>query len=598
MTVKEQTLAEALNLPASIAEILLQRGVDTPEKAEAFLNPSLEHLASPHTFDQMQIAVDRLLRAVRTEQPIAIYADRDVDGLTGLAVLVRTLRTLGGHVVWGSPMKGRGLEREVLERLIGSSAQVMVLVDCGTGEHKELEWLKSKDVDVIVADHHRFGPTLPEAFAWIHPQAERHAERGVRNAEEGILNKENLIPHAESRVPHDVALPAGCVMAFKLAQAVWISFLGTQDPERMDYFLFSHLDLIAMGLLADRMPLRGENRIMVWHGLRRLAYTRKVGLSALTRFFRLGPRSTPLTVREVNWQLIPILNAGGRLGRPDITADLLLTEDPDVARDCIDGLLGLNSQRRAAQDASLASFEKAVLDQCVVTTDPVLVAMAKGLEPSVTGLAAQALVRKYGRPTFLFVDQGAECVGSGRGLPGFDLYSWVETHCERVVKYGGHQGAVGLTIRTEDFQTFKECLLKSAQEATAALDPTKPITDHADISTKVEAQVRLRELDERWWTSLGRLAPFGTGNPMPLFEITDIGSIEPVIRRRSKLPPSDFILRSGPAELHAEFEEGKAPKEGESLGFGRWSVVGYPLPVKKSSLEFSWMITKYGRTHG
>src|SRR5262249_29247138 len=162
----------------------------------------------------------------------AIYADRDVDGLTGLAVLARSLRTLGGTVVWGSPMKGRGVDRAVLERLVASGAKVMVLVDCGTGEHAELEWLAAQGIDVIVADHHRFSEPRPPALAWIHP--------GVLETDAGEV-------------------PAGCVMAFKLAHALWQTFLGDEDPERMDYFLFSHLDLISMGILADRMPLHGEN---------------------------------------------------------------------------------------------------------------------------------------------------------------------------------------------------------------------------------------------------------------------------------------------------------------------------------------------------
>ncbi len=580
-------LAEALKLPRSIADVLIQRGLDTPEKAGAFLDPSLDRLGSPHLFGQMQIAVERLLTAVRAEQPVAIYADRDVDGLAGLAVLVRTLRSLGGTVIWGSPVKGRGLEREVLERLARSEAKVMVLVDCGTGEHAELEWLKSQGIDVIVADHHRFTAIRPPAFAWIHP---------------------------ETLENNDGEPPAGCVMAFKLAHAVWISFLGHDDPERMDYFLFSHLDLIAMGLLADRMPLRGENRILLWHGLRRLAYSRKVGISSLTRFFRLTPRSGPLSVREVNWQLIPILNAGGRLGRPEVTAELLITEDPDVARDCIDQLLALNSQRRAAQDASLASFEKAVLEQCSLETDPVLVALARDVEPSVTGLAAQSLVRKYGRPAFLFVRQGNECVGSGRGMPGFDLFAWIEAHQEWIVKYGGHQGAVGLTIRAADFETFRTRLIGTAREALAALDPALVVINHADVSSRVEAIVALEELDEFWWLSLGRLAPFGTGHPMPLFQIQGVETIVPVVRKRSKKPVEEFILKSGICEIRAKFEEPSpqpSPEKGEGAsvdtlsllgrgikGEGPWDLIGYPTAVSKSSREFTWTIRNMWRSNG
>src|SRR4051812_40229155 len=195
------TLESAIALPPSIEQVLAQRGFDTPEKIDALLNPSLNHLESPHAFADMAIAVRRLLDAVQAEQPIAIYADRDVDGLSGLAVLVRSLRSLGGRVVWGSPVKGRGLERAVLERLIQSGAKVMVLVDCGTGEHAELAWLKSQGIDVIVADHHRFTDIRPEAFAWIHPGT-------LKNGGD----------------------PAGCVMAFKLAHAIWISFLGESDP--------------------------------------------------------------------------------------------------------------------------------------------------------------------------------------------------------------------------------------------------------------------------------------------------------------------------------------------------------------------------------
>jgi single-stranded-DNA-specific exonuclease len=555
------------SLPLSIAQVLAGRGLAAPEQAAAFLEPELSQLSSPHAFSQMETAVNRLLAAVKAEQPIAIYADRDVDGLTGLAILVRTIRTIGGSVVWGSPMKGRGLEREVLERLV-ESAKVMVLVDCGTGEHAELEWLQSKNIDVIVADHHRFTETRPPALAWIHP---------------GTLEKN----HGST--------PAGCVMAFKLAQAIWLSFLGPNDPERMDYFLFSHLDLVCMGILADRMPLLGDNRILVWHGLRRLAYSRKTGLASLMRFFRLLPRSTPLSVREVSWQIIPILNAGGRLGRPDLTAELLITEDADVARDCIDQLLALNTRRRAAQDESLSFFEKAVLEQCSIESDKVLVALAQGLEPSVTGLAAQALARKYGRPAFLFVDQGEHSVGSGRGLSGVDLFAWVETHQECVVKFGGHQGAVGLTLRTADFATFRSRLLTTA-DGHAKSQGQRATDDAADISDTVQAKVALEALDEFWWLSLKQLAPFGTGNPMPLFEVNSIESIQPVKRHRSKDPVIAWVIKSGTCEINAHCEDGACERvlaDLENLKqdpTGPWTVIGYPVAVKKTDREFTWMI--------
>lgn len=551
--------------PPSLQRVLKSRGFDA--NLDAFLNPTLEHLASPHQFGQMEAAVQRLLLAVRLEQPVAIYADRDVDGLTGLAILVRTLRSLGGQAVWGSPTKGRGVDRDVLEKLLGSGAKVIVLVDCGTGEFKEIEWLANQGVDVIVADHHRLFGEKPPAFAWIHPQ---------------------------TLEDQSGAMPAGCVMAFKLAQAIWLSFLGQNDPERMDYFLFSHLDLVCLGILADRVPLKGENRTLVWHGLRRLAYSRKLGIAALTRFFRLTPRSGPLTVREVSWQLIPILNAGGRLGRPDITAELLITEDADVARNCIDDLLALNTQRRAAQDKSLAAFEEAVLSQCTVDADPVLVAMAEGLEPAVTGLAAQALVRKYNRPVFLFVRQEEEAVGSGRGLPGCDLFAWVQQQEAYLVKFGGHQGAVGLTLRPNDLPMFRERLLVLAASG-AALDSAVNLDSaHGEISAQIEAELLLEEMNELWWTTVQQMGPYGMGHPLPLFQINDVEVVPPVKKRRSKRPPKELILKSQTLEVMAEFETDQATPPPLDAG-GLWTVVGYPVPVRKDDRKFIWKIRNLWR---
>ena len=572
--------AAALQLPPSIAQVLWHRGIRTEQEATAFLSPALEQLGSPHAFPQMTRAVDRLLKAVRAEEPIAIYADRDVDGLTGLAILARTLRSVGGQVIWGSPVKGRGLERPVLERLIQTSrAKILVLVDCGTAEHTELAWLAGQGMDVIIADHHRLTGERPPALAWIHP--------GVMDTEDGQA-------------------PAGCVMAFKLAQAIWLSFLGPDDRERLDYFLFSHLDLVAMGVLADRVSLTGENRILVWHGLRRLACSRKVGVAALTRFFRLTPRSEPLTVREVTWQLIPILNAGGRLGHPELTAELLMTEDPDAAYECIDRLLALNTRRREAQDKSLIYFEKAVLEQCAVDSDPVLIALADGLEPSVTGLAAQALVRKYGRPTFLFVRQGAETVGSGRGTAGVDLFQWVETHQHWLVKYGGHQGAVGLTVRTEDFAAFRGHLLKTAHAAFAANHTVLSLGRALEVSPEIEAEVSLPELDAYWWISYERLGPFGQGHPQPLFKLTGVDAIAPVTRRKSKRPAQEIVLKGDTSERRAQLDDEQLTARARDIISqiqkdavpGPWVVVGYPSAARRSEKTFKWVMVDLWRRHG
>jgi len=524
-------------LPPSLRKVLQARGYTTSEGIDRLLQPPLD--LPSFTVPDMGKAVERLRAIIQAEDAVAIYADRDVDGLSGMAILARTLKTLGARVHWGSPLHGRGLERAVLERLVQSGAKVMILVDCGTGEAVELAWLAAQGIDVIIADHHRVQSEIPVAWAWIHP---------------GMTVKE----HSES--------PCGTVMAFKLAEALWRTFIDPADPERLHYFLYDHLDLVALGILADRVPLVGENRMLVWHGLRRLANTRKEGLAALLRFFRI--KGNPVTVRQATWQIIPLLNAAGRLGQPEQAANLLLTEDSWAARECIDALLGLNTARRRAQEASVLQFEKTVLEQCAVDKDLVLVATARDLEPAVTGLAAQSLVQKYGRPAFLFVEQGDDLVGSGRGTPDVDLFQWIEKHQDLLLKFGGHQGAVGLTVRKSDFPALREGLLKSAIEKDAGPDLQ---------GRQAEAEAHLDEAGPEWWESLQSLEPFGQGFEIPAFELTHIEGVMP----RSKRSPTKVMLKRGdfswPAELPASAQ---VPKR----------IVAIPQATPKEEFPFKWLI--------
>ena len=551
------------SLPPSLLQVLHRRGHKTLAQIDRILAPSLD--LSSFSVTDMDKAVLRLRLAIRREEPIALYADRDVDGLSGLAILVRSLRTLGADTFWGSPLEGRGLERPVLETLAQTGAKVMILVDCGTGETTEIKWLASLGIDVIVADHHRMLAERPPAFAWIHPQACASPPAPLPLGEGG--------PDAKRRGTGEAETPCGAVMAFRLAEGLWRSFIGPSDPERLQYFLFAHLDLVALGILADRVPLTGENRALVWHGLRRLAKTRKEGLASLLRFFRI--KGEVVTVRQATWQIIPLLNAAGRLGKPHWATDLLITEDPVTARACIDALLGLNTERRKAQTASVDHFEKTVLEQCQVDKDPVLIVAARdlpagqaGLEPSVTGLAAQSLVQKYGRPAFLFVEQGEDLVGSGRGTPDVDLFGWIERHQDLLVKFGGHQGAVGMTVRKSDFPALREGLFKSAQERAPGFAPG-PV--------EPEAEIELREAGPEWWENLQRLEPFGQGFEIPAFELRGVDEVAV----RSKRSPTKVMLKQGAIAWPGEFLNSTGRPQ---------RIIATPQATPKDDFPFKWMI--------
>lgn len=284
------------------------------------------------------------------------------------------------------------------------------------------------------------------------------------------------------------------------------------------------------------------------------------------RFFRL--KGDSISVRQASWQIIPLLNAAGRLGQPQWAVNLLLTEDPQVARQSIDALLGLNATRRKAQEESSILFEKSVIEQCALETDKVLVATARGLEPSVTGPAAGAIVEKYGRPAFLFVEQGDELVGSGRGTKDIDLFVWVEKHAELLVKFGGHQGAVGMTVKKCDYPALREGLLRSAEDKNAKR-ATRVRT--AEVPLDVDAA------GKDWWESLRTLEPFGEGFELPAFELTSLEGILP----RSKRSTTKVMLKRGgfswPAELpHAD----GIPQK----------IVAVPQPTPKEEHPFVWAI--------
>src|SRR4051812_26574845 len=196
--------AAAKSFLPSIESILRRRGVESALERDALLTPALDQLGAPDLFPQMAQAVQRLLQAIQREEPIALYADRDVDGLTGLAILARSVRTLGGQVVWGNPLSGRGVERAVLETLLAARPSVLIFIDCGSGEKEELTWLASQGIDVIVADHHRLSEQLPPAFAWIHPgmrSAVAPAEAGAQSLD---VSLDSGSPHDRRPGPPDV----------------------------------------------------------------------------------------------------------------------------------------------------------------------------------------------------------------------------------------------------------------------------------------------------------------------------------------------------------------------------------------------------------
>src|SRR5437762_3501813 len=427
-------LAAELRIPEALAAILVQRGLASPESAKAFLRPDLERLTDPHDWADMEVAVELVARAVREQQPILVHGDYDVDGQCASAMLTRILRSAGGTVFPFVPHRIRdgydfGPAGLAEARRVG--AKLIITCDCGITAVEAVRAARAAGIAVIVTDHHLPGNALPPASAVLDP---RRAD----------------CPSADKDL-------CGTGVAFKLAQAL-VPALGL-SPHLPLHFL----DLVALATVADVVPLTGENRILVRHGLKLLAESHWTGVRALVE--TAGLAGKPIRSGHVGFILAPRLNAAGRIGDANDGLRLLLSDDPQEAAAIARELETLNA-RRQALDQRILDEAVELAERVLRPEDRALVLAADAWHPGVIGIVASRLVERYGRPTFLIGwEEGSEVGrGSGRSVPGFDLHAALHRVGHHLEKYGGHTMAAGLTIRRERYDAFRVAFLAVAGE--------------------------------------------------------------------------------------------------------------------------------------
>jgi single-stranded-DNA-specific exonuclease len=477
-------LSEALNLPLPLAALLVQRGLTTADDARAFLRPELARLGDPLRLAGMAAAVEIIVATVRGGGTILVHGDYDVDGQCATALLVRTLRAAGARVHGFVPHRirdGYDFGAAGLAEAQRLGAALIVTCDCGITAVDAVAAARAAGRRVVVTDHHLPGPTLPAADAVIDPQQPGDAS--------------------------GMQMLAGTGVAFKLAQAL-AGPLGL--PEHFCWYL---LDLVALATIADVVPLVGENRILVKHGLRLLVDSRWAGVRALLRATGVNPAE--LRAGQVGFVVAPRLNAAGRLADATLGLRLLLTDDDTEAATLARQLEELNRERQA--------LDQAILDQALRQVeeryrDPerhrALVLAADGWHPGVVGIVASRLVERHGRPTFMVALDGEIGKGSGRSVERFDLHAALAESSDLLERWGGHRMAAGLTIRRERLDAFRERFV-----ATAARQLT--ITDlgpEQRVDLELTADAVSDDL-ERW----GRhLEPCGMGNPAPVFGMRQV----------------------------------------------------------------------------
>ena len=482
---ESSALAEALEVSETTARVLVRRGYGDLEKARAFLAGELPG-HDPLLLGDMTGACEAIRRAIAVGRKICVHGDYDADGICATALAVLVLRELGADVSWHLPSRfeeGYGLRGETLSRLADEGCGLVLTVDCGITAVEEVAHARELGLDVVVTDHHRPGDDLPEC------------------------------PVVATR-PSDYPFPelCGTGVVYKLGEAL----LGA-DNER----LTRHLDLVALATISDVVPLMDENRALALAGLRALARTQKPGLRALMRVARVDPAM--VDEGSVGFRLAPRINAAGRLSRPGAALDLLLTEDSDEAGRLAHQLEELNRERQGIEDRILrAALAKVDEWPDALRRRRGYVLADEGWHEGVIGIVASRLVERFHRPVVLVAGTDGEWKGSGRSTSAFDLHGALSACSEHLERFGGHRAAAGLSIRPENVEAFAEAFAAHANDV---------LTDEELQSlTVVDAVVAGGELTLQLCGELGRLAPFGLGNPgvtllLPACELRDLGAV-------------------------------------------------------------------------
>jgi len=498
-----------------IARLLSRKGFQSTDEVQNFLRPRLSSLSDPFLLPQMGAAVSRIFAALDSHERIVLFGDYDVDGVTSLALLAEMLRAYGGTPELFLPLRmeeGYGLSRESVQRCLEECRpQLLIAIDCGTASANEISELKNRGVDVIVLDHHEPKSRLPDCVAIVNPKA-------------------------DSASPFHYLCSVGIV--FKLCHAL----LKTRPLP--DFDLKSKLDLVALGTVADIVPLVEENRLLVQRGAIEIGRTSRIGLRKLMQIAGVRP---PISPEDIGYRLGPRLNAAGRLSTAEKSLRLLLTTDEEEATALATELDQQNRARQEVEKEILAAVIITIEKQFDAARDAAIVAGARGWHPGVLGIVASRVARKYHRPTIVIgFDENGLGKGSGRSINGLNLVDALTRCAATLEKFGGHEMAAGLALHEDDFPKFAEAFCSTARELLSeeALQRSLRL-DHELPFTNINVEfLRWHEL----------LQPFGNGNPQPVFFAR---TVEPVgAPRVSNGKHVVFRLRQGQRDRRAVYFDG------------------------------------------
>lgn len=462
--------------------ILYNRDIREDADIAEFLDCNLENLHDPYMLKDMDKAVSRIKKARENNEKITIYGDYDVDGITSIAILYKHLTEMGFEVDYYVPdriQEGYGVNRDALDKIKASGTKVVITVDTGITAVEETEYAKSIGMDIIITDHHECKEKIPEAFAAIDPK-----------------RKDCKYPFKNL---------AGVGVAFKFIQAMDENCSVAELMEK-------YSDLICLGTVADISPLVDENRIMVTEGLKRFKNTKNVGLKALLDVSITNNKA--ITTSTIGYIIAPRINASGRLGCATRSVEMFLTDNRDKAYELAEGLCEENTIRQQTEQKMFAEALEYIENNPQIKDDQILIIPHENWHHGIVGIVSSKITEKFYKPSILFAIDGDEAKGSGRSISGYNLFEALENCGDLLEKFGGHELAAGLSIKTDNIEDFRTAINKNA----ALKIDEKALVPTVSIDAVINpTYITLDTVDE-----INKLQPFGVDNPTPIFAVRNI----------------------------------------------------------------------------
>ncbi|GGD03881.1 single-stranded-DNA-specific exonuclease RecJ [Pontibacillus salipaludis] len=543
----------SLSLTSLTQELLKKRGIETKEAAKLFLSPQLEQLHDPMLMNDMNKAVDRVKRAIEQEEYIWVFGDYDADGVSSTALMVEVLREMGAYVDYYIPNRfteGYGPNEEAFRNAHAEGITLIITVDTGIAANHEATVAKELGIDLIITDHHEAQTELPDAFAIVHPKLS------------------GTYPFQEL---------AGVGVAFKFAHALLGDF-----PKHL-------LDLVVIGTIADLVPLHDENRILAAHGLKAISRSIRPGVQALKKVCSI---EGDITEEDIGFAIGPRINAVGRLQDAFPAVDLLLTESDSEAEALANQIHALNQERQKIV-AEIAEEAETMLDAQADELPSVIVVAKEGWNQGVLGIVASRLVNKYDRPTIvLTIDSDAQTAkGSARSIDAFDMFTNCMEVRDQFTHFGGHAQAAGMTLPLENVATLRESLNRLAEQKLAPEDFKQLLT--------IDRTVKLEDITISTIEEISKLAPFGMGNPKPLFrieeaipaELRQIGSKLNHLKMRFKANGADIdTIGFGMGDLYPRIAPQSPVSIVGELSVNEWNGKRKPQVMMKDLRVDNWQL--------